>query len=1147
MANISPMPETVSPDPSSVLSGARGNEEIFRTLGEAVADILWMCDARGRPLYENPAWCRFTGKTHVDMLTGSWQDDYHPEDLPGLLAMWKDLAHDSRPAEYEARMRRYDGVYRWFSARVMPVRDEVGDVCRWVAVMTDIHERRLGEERQAFLLQLGDAIRSLVDPLEVQTTSCRLLAEFLGANRASLVDIQNDHFTIRAGYTQGVGPFQTTGSLAIFGASVSAAFRRGETVIVEDITTDDRFTPQEKNALIASQTAAFVGVMLLRDAEWVGAFGVDFSTPHHWTEAELRLIREVAERVWTTTERARAEEALRSSEEKYRTLFDSIDEGFCLVQMLFDSGGHPVDYRFLETNPAFEKQTGLQQAEGRTILELNPTQERHWFDTYGRIARTGRPERFENRVEALDRIFDVYAFRVGAPGSHQVAILFNDISERKRRESHLSFLADLSERLIHLSTATQTMRVIGELVGRFFDASACAFIEVDSIRDQAVVLDEWRRRENLSLIGRYRLSDYMTRKFFRDMAEGITVAVSDVADDPYVVDSSAFAALDIGAYLNVPLTRAGRWSFTFAVHHDKPHVWRPDEIALLEETFSRAWNKLERVRAEEALAADLRATQILRDLAVKMTTGAEFSALFEEINEAAIALTAADAGTVQVFNPATRHLHLIATRGFPPDSPQRFGEIDADSATSCGIALAAGHRIFLDFDDPSIDDPKGDLLWHREAGYLSAQSTPLIARSGRPIGMLSTHWRRRHRPTEWQLRHIDLLARQAADLIEQREAAEQIRENEERLRTLFNSMGEGFLVKEAILNAEGRPVDYLLVESNPAFSTHTGLDDPRGRRLLELIPDLDLQWMARCERVLSTGHTAQFEGYVGSLDRWLSVSAARLGGPESRRIAIVFSDITQRRESETMLMEALNETEQARADAETASKAKDHFLAILSHELRTPLTPVVFTTSALMRRTDLEPVIRRGVEMIDRNIQTECRLIDDLLDVTRIGRGRMDIERQPLDLHDIIRAALEVSEPDLSRKNQKLTVELDARHTRVTGDATRLKQAVWNLLKNASKFTPAEGAIHLSTTDSPDGVRMQLSDNGIGIPPEKLATIFQAFAQADESVSQAYGGLGLGLAIVKATAEAHGGTIEAHSHGPGQGSVFTFALPVGQA
>ncbi len=245
---------------------------------------------------------------------------------------------------------------------------------------------------------------------------------------------------------------------------------------------------------------------------------------------------------------------------------------------------------------------------------------------------------------------------------------------------------------------------------------------------------------------------------------------------------------------------------------------------------------------------------------------------------------------------------------------------------------------------------------------------------------------------------------------------------------------------------------------------------------------------------------------------------------------------------------ALAETEKARSEAEAASQAKDHLLAVLSHELRAPLTPVAMGIHMLAREKDLSPGAKEILEMIDRNVKLEVSLIDELLDVTRIARGKLELARVPLDLHDVLRRAIEVAMPDFSAKKQRFDQGLEAAAHAISGDAARLQQAFWNLLKNASKFSSAGGIIRVQSRNEFDPrstqerIVVEVSDNGIGFEPEAAGRIFTPFSQASEAITREFGGLGLGLAIAKATIEGHNGTLRAFSTGSGQGATFVVEL-----
>ena len=276
----------------------------------------------------------------------------------------------------------------------------------------------------------------------------------------------------------------------------------------------------------------------------------------------------------------------------------------------------------------------------------------------------------------------------------------------------------------------------------------------------------------------------------------------------------------------------------------------------------------------------------------------------------------------------------------------------------------------------------------------------------------------------------------------------------------------------------------------------------------------------------------------------------RPGDPATGFIKILRDETAQREasialeESRKDLMTALHDTDIARAQAEAATRAKDHFLAVLSHELRTPLTPVLMAAATLSRHKDLPEPVRDALGMIKRNVQLEAQLVDDLLDVSRIVHGKMELERAPIDLHEVIQRAIQVVQPDLERKNQRLSVALEAERSHLTGDATRLQQVIWNLLGNASKFSSEGGEVRVRTRNEAGSLLVEVSDYGIGIEPAAAARIFEAFAQANVTITREFRGLGLGLSISKATVDAHGGQLRVESAGPGQGSTFIVSLPL---
>ncbi len=343
-----------------------------------------------------------------------------------------------------------------------------------------------------------------------------------------------------------------------------------------------------------------------------------------WFDVDYAPIRDeagtVAGVLWTlkeTTAQNLAEQALRTSEEKYRTLFDSIDEGFCLIEVLFDDAGNPNDYAFLETNAAFERQTGLAGATGKRMRELAPDLERHWFEIYGRIAISGEPQRFEQPAEALGRWYDVYAFRIGDPEQRRVAILFNDVAKRKQTERELreseerqAFLLALSDALRPLADASEIQATAARLLGVHLGVDRAMYGEVTGepgaetgvIRGQFIRPAAPDRPSPAPFPDRFTYetfgADVMARRYG---GEGLVVA--DVNADPGfdASERAAWARVGVQAAIVAPLVKGDRLVAELGVHSERPRIWSSAEVSLVREVGERTWAAAERARAEAAL------------------------------------------------------------------------------------------------------------------------------------------------------------------------------------------------------------------------------------------------------------------------------------------------------------------------------------------------------------------------------------------------------------------------------------------------------------------------------------------------------------------------------------------------------------------
>jgi PAS domain S-box-containing protein len=280
------------------------------------------------------------------------------------------------------------------------------------------------------------------------------------------------------------------------------------------------------------------------------------------------------------------------------------------------------------------------------------------------------------------------------------------------------------------------------------------------------------------------------------------------------------------------------------------------------------------------------------------------------------------------------------------------------------------------------------------------------------------------------------------------------------------------------------------------------------------------------------------------LDVSVTVSPVRDSSGRVVGASKIARDVTEQKRAIAERDRLLEAERVARAEAERASRVKDDFVAMVSHELRTPLNAILGWTQLMMRARTDPAIVARGLDVVARNTRLQAQLISDLLDISRIVAGKLQLDTRSVDLRAIVGQAIETIEEEAHAKGVEIVQQLDDGASLVSGDSSRLQQIVWNLLSNSIKFTPRGGRVRVSLRFSGSHATIEVVDNGAGIRPDFLPYVFDRFHQADRSITRRFGGLGLGLSIVKHLVELHGGDVLAASEGEGKGATFTVTLPV---
>jgi PAS domain S-box-containing protein len=381
-----------------------------------------------------------------------------------------------------------------------------------------------------------------------------------------------------------------------------------------------------------------------------------------------------------------------------------------------------------------------------------------------------------------------------------------------------------------------------------------------------------------------------------------------------------------------------------------------------------------------------------------------------------------------------------------------------------------------------------------------------------------------------------------------REAEKRLREQRELLKVTLSSIGDAVIATD---------INGIVNFVNPVAETLTGwrMSEAAGKPLHEVFQIVNEETHETVESPFSTirreGNIVGLANHTVLIARNgeefpIEDSGAPIRDTDGKIIGviIVFHDVSERRRIEKERERLLESERAARGEAEEANRLKDEFLATVSHELRTPLNAILGWTSALRDGRLKEEVTQNALDIIERNAKSQAEIIEDILDVSRIVTGKLNINTEPVNPEPIILSAIDSLRPAAEAKAITLKLSLEPKKGLIAGDPDRLRQVVWNLLSNAIKFTPQNGQIEVRLARIDSELELKVIDNGMGISKEFLPYVFDRFRQADASTTRAESGLGLGLSIARYLIEMHGGTISAESEGEGKGTTFTVRLPV---
>jgi PAS domain S-box-containing protein len=982
----------------------------------------------------------------------------------------------------------------WWRFSYTTVRDESGGVGGLLIVCSDSTSKVLTERRQAFRIMLDEALRGIASPREVMIAAAGVLGRYLRVGRCGYgeIDETGEFLTVEHEWTDGQMP-SAAGHyrIADYGYKLVTSLRAGHVVRVDDVCTDARVEREAVAARLALGIHAALAVPLIKTGRFAALLYAHRAAAHRWTDEEEGLIHEVAERTWEAVERARAEEALRRSEHQQ-----------ALLLRLMEGRRHTADPEVM--------MMAASEAIGRHLqvdrVGFFEVREDQLHFTVGWTA--GALPLLTASWPAV-AIGTLYLAEVQAGRTLAIVDSRTDPLTADSRFGEIGIVSGIGAPIIRH----------GRWHAGFYvnHAEPRAWTD-DEIRLVRAVADQtWDAIERARAEAALRESEERFRTIFEQANDFIFTTDLELritSCNPAVAAAVGYGPEEIvGRSISefispgqLELTRAmraqklrdggsTRYEVEVTARSGRLMIWQINSRLTLGPLGTpTGLHAIGRDVTEERQARDaLHASeQRLREASTRlegMLSAAEIGAWVWDFRTNRVETDSNFARlyelTTEEVRDATPDLFLQHVH---PDDREYLRAV-SDEALRSGALRTDAFRIVR---------PDGSVRWVMGRGKVHYDEC------GKPLALPGLV--------------IDITERMLA----------------EHERQIFLALAQKSGEFIGVCDLEGVP--FFVSDAGLRLVGLDDLEQARHTPIMEFFFPEDREFILHefYPRVLREGQSEveiRFRHFKSGEPLWMIYNVFALTDVRGQAIGLgtVSRDITARKQAEDALHHA--------------DQRKDEFLAMLAHELRNPLAPVRTAAQVLKLSAPAAPCVQQMSDIIVRQVEHMTKIVDDLLDVSRVTRGLIHLSNTSVDLREVIGAAVEQCRPMIESHRHRLSLDVPNEPMRVRGDDVRLVQIVGNLLSNAAKYSDYDRELTLSVEHEPHGFVLHVRDEGIGISPALLPHVFDLFTQADRSAARTEGGLGLGLALVKRLVELHGGTVEARSEGLGRGSEFIVRLP----